>query len=318
MQMPEALRLSILNECEGVPRSRLAAAAKSLSTAYRETERPATPRISPIQALAYAATRMPATYAAVRKVLAELPGSAGGGAIESVIDIGAGTGAGAWAIREALGPGVKITCVEPDPDMVAVGRKLTPFVDWVSTPPTGARQRASLVLLSYVLGEVKDWIDLLLATWASAERYLVVIEPGTPRGFERILSLRDFGNREGLILAPCPHELPCPMAEARDWCHFAARVERSALHRHLKGGELSHEDEKFCYMIVERSRKEQGGSWSRIVRHPGKEPGVIQLQLCTRDGVVTKPSITKRSLPEQFRVARKAEWGDRWEPPPER
>jgi ribosomal protein RSM22 (predicted rRNA methylase) len=315
MQMPEALRLSILKECEGVPRSRLTAAAKSLSTAYRETERPATPRISPLQALAYAATRMPATYAAVRKVLAELPGSGG---IDSVIDIGAGTGAGAWAVREALGRGVKITCVEPDPDMVAVGRKLTPFVDWVSNSPAESRPRASLVLMSYVLGEVKDWEDLLLSAWSSAVEFLVVLEPGTPRGFERIRSLRDFGNREGLIVAPCPHTLACPMAETKDWCHFAARVERTALHRHLKGGELSHEDEKFCYMIIERSRKQQRGSWSRIVRHPFKEPGVIQLQLCTREGALAKPSITKRSLPEQFRVARKADWGDRWEPPPER
>ncbi len=262
-----------------------------------------------VDALAYAATRMPATYAALRMVFAEIDAGAFG--IETVHDIGAGTGAGAWAVRDAF-PGAaaapsKVTCEERDAAMSNLGRKLTPFAAWENPSNTAA----DLVLLSYVLGETDDPAALARRAWDSARKLLVIVEPGTTKGFTRIAALRNaFAGAS--IVAPCPHALACPMQAANDWCHFAARVERTALHRQLKGGELSHEDEKFSYLILAKEPFPKP-AYARIVRHPYIEPGQIQLSLCTPEGTIAPAAVRKRTQPDPFRKARKAEWGDRWQ-----
>ena len=53
------------------------------------------------------------------------------------------------------------------------------------------------------------------------------------------------------VIAPCPHAADCPLAAA-DWCHFAQRIERTKIHRSVKGAELGYEDEKFSYIAVAR------------------------------------------------------------------
>jgi ribosomal protein RSM22 (predicted rRNA methylase) len=106
------------------------------------------------------------------------------------------------------------------------------------------------------------------------------------------------------------------MAGAGDWCHFAARVERSAVHRRLKGGELGHEDEKFSYVAAtpllpqhaNASRAEQ-----RIIRHPVYHSGFVELQLCSADGLVKRN--IGRSKKNEYRAARRAAWGDAWPAP---
>jgi ribosomal protein RSM22 (predicted rRNA methylase) len=99
------------------------------------------------------------------------------------------------------------------------------------------------------------------------------------------------------------------MATAGDWCHFAQRVERTSQHRQLKGGELGYEDEKFSYFVAGKSDSPLSGS--RIVRHPLKHSGHVQLMLCTAEGQIANRTVT-RSSKEAYRRARKAEWGDLW------
>src|SRR5262249_7046829 len=133
---------------------------------------------------------------------------------------------------------------------------------------------------------------------------------GTPRGFAGMNTARTTlisGGAE--ILAPCPHKHACPMAAAGDWCHFAQRVERTSRHRQLKGGELGYEDEKFSYLVA--TRQNPATTLPRILRHPGKHSGHIQLELCMPAGQIEHHTIT-RSSKEAYRLARRASWGDVW------
>jgi ribosomal protein RSM22 (predicted rRNA methylase) len=301
MQLPADLRLSILAACESVPRRNLTSSAQALSDSYRKLEKPSVKRFTETDALAYAATRMPATYAALRRVFAELEGEL----IESMRDIGAGTGAGAWAAQDAFGP-CEVVCQERDPAMVNLGRHLTPFAKW---DDPGDPAPPDVVLLSYVLGEVDDPLGFARAAYESAGKYLVIVEPGTTKAFKRVNQLRDLGP----IVAPCPHALPCPMYAAGDWCHFAARVERTQLHRQLKGGELPYEDEKFSYLIIAKESTAPHRAAARIVRHPFIEPGFIKLALCNGEGKLYNLGVSKRDK-EAFKRARKSEWGDAWGP----
>ena len=88
----------------------------------------------------------------------------------------------------------------------------------------------------------------------------------------------------GRIAAPCPGNMVCPI-EDPDWCHFAARVERTSLHRRLKEAELGYEDEKFSYVVLAKTEAEPARA--RIVSRPEQKPGLIVLETCTAEGLRT-------------------------------
>ena len=119
-----------------------------------------------------------------------------------------------------------------------------------------------LVMAAYSLGEIAE--PLAARLWQAARVALVAIEPGTPRGYALILKVREELLEAGAcMVAPCPAATPCPLA-APDWCHFAARVERSSIHRRIKDAELGYEDEKFSYIAVAR----EAGGPGRLAHHP--------------------------------------------------
>lgn len=172
-----------------------------------------------------------------------------------------------------------------------------------------------LVLCSYALNELKysQRPEFLRRAWECTAQLLVIIEPGTKAGFANILAARTSLLAAGAhIVAPCPNALACPMAGNNDWCHFAARVERSAEHRRLKDATLGHEDEKFSYIAFSRNPlpDRQESAHSRIVRHPRIFSGYTQLTLC-RAGEIANTTVT-RSMKEDWRRLKRLGWGDRW------
>jgi len=90
-----------------------------------------------------------------------------------------------------------------------------------------------------------------------------------------------------------------------DWCHFAARVERSSLHRRIKDAGLGYEDEKYSYVAL--AREPVAPAASRIVGRPRHHPGLIELETCTPGGLATV-RVSKHDR-DRFRAARHAEWG---------
>jgi ribosomal protein RSM22 (predicted rRNA methylase) len=137
---------------------------------------------------------------------------------------------------------------------------------------------------------------------------MLLMEPGTPKGFAFIRQLRGELLEAGAhVTAPCPAGMPCPMNQT-DWCHFAARVERSSLHRRIKQGALGYEDEKFSYIAV--AREPAILPPARIIRHPQQQPGLITLETCTPEGLRTEQVIKRNK--DRFRAARRAGWGAEW------
>ncbi len=143
--------------------------------------------------------------------------------------------------------------------------------------------------------------------WALTGGMLVVVEPGTPAGFARILAARALLVEAGAhLVAPCPHARPCPIM-APDWCHFARRVARSRIHRLAKGGDVPWEDEKFAYLVA--SRAPVRGGFARVLAPPRAASGRARLKLCRPDGSLAETLITRRSG-AAYKTARRAAWGD--------
>ena len=300
VQLPDNVRRLIEEQAETVGFTPIKQAAAEISDAYRAGygARIGTPE----RAAAYLVTRMPATYAAAYIVLREVRDRVG--AVASVLDIGAGTGAASLAAHEVF-PDAAITMIERDTTMISMARFWLPDARIIGGDATQilALPQHDLVIACYALGEFGGNVADRL--WQAARVALVVIEPGTPRGFATIRGVRSALLAAGAhMAAPCPAETPCPMADP-DWCHFAARVERSSLHRRIKEADLGFEDEKFSYVAL--AREPVALAPARIVGRPRHHPGLIVLEMCTAGGLRTE-RVTKRNR-QAYREARKARWG---------
>jgi ribosomal protein RSM22 (predicted rRNA methylase) len=238
-----------------------------------------------------------------------------------VLDLAAGPGTALFAAAETFPSLQQATLVESDDAWLNLGRSLTEQhsnpavrqakwlrhdlrIDFEYTPH-------DVVVISYALGELPSASaeSLLERAWRSAKQFLVVIEPGTVHGFGVVHAARSLLIANSAhILAPCPHHDACPMAGTRDWCHFAQRLERTPTHRQVKGAVLGYEDEKFSYSVA--SRRSFPAPGSRVVRHPRKHSGHVQLTLCSRNGIEVRT--VARSDRASYKPARQAEWGDSW------
>lgn len=324
MELPPDLRLALERAAQGVSLQRLQQAAGALSERYREQHGRATGSFltGPDDVVAYATTRMPATWAAIHAALEATAMQCGDWQPDSLSDVGAGPGTVAWAATGIWPSLTTLTLLERDAGMVRLGRQLAEqarhagirVATWLSGDLVSATlPKAELVTAAYVVGELPTK-HLDAATdrlWEATEGLLVIVEPGTPRGFALIRQMRERLLAAGAqIVAPCPHAAACPMLEG-DWCHASARVARSRLHRATKSGERGFEDEKFAYVAVARFACQPAAA--RVLRHPYTSAGRITLELCTPAGL-QQPIITKRD--PLWRDARNAEWGGVFPDPP--
>ncbi|MER5543177.1 small ribosomal subunit Rsm22 family protein [Streptomyces sp. NPDC002589] len=319
----DALRRSLAELLDGLPPKQAAGAVERLIAHYRGD----TPTHTPIlrdraDVAAYAAYRMPATFEAVHAALEAFATAVPDWTPRSHTDVGGGTGAATWAVT-ATWPGERgVTVLDWAEPALALGREIA----GANPALRGARwQRArigadltlddvDLVTVSYVLNELSepDRAALVDAAAAAAQA-VVIVEAGTPAGYARVIEARDRLVRAGLhVVAPCPHSAACPIEPGKDWCHFAARVSRSSLHRQVKGGTLPYEDEKFSYVVA--TRLPAPPAPSRIVRRPQIRKGQVLLDLCEADERLRRTTVTKRHG-DLYKAARDADWGDPWPPP---
>jgi ribosomal protein RSM22 (predicted rRNA methylase) len=325
MRLPAALLAVLERETARVERRKLAHATAQLTESYKAASFSAPVIATEAQRAAYLAVRLPATYAAARRVFAELMQRAPQAEIGSILDLGAGPATALFAAVEEFPQLQQATLLESDPAWIALGKRLAaesafPVVreaQWVQADLRSgfSSEPHDLVMVSYALGELPQSAAeaVLRKAWSCTRKFLVIVEPGTRRGFSTINAVRSSliaATAVATIIAPCPHRDACPMAAAGDWCHFSQRVERTSRHRQLKGGALGYEDEKFSYLIAGKGEVLPTAG-ARIVRHPGKHSGHVQLVLCTPQGQIETRTVT-RSAKDTYKLARRAEWGDIW------
>lgn len=323
----DSLRAALAGLLDGLPPKAASQAVERLIANYRGR----TPTDAPVlrdrsDVVAYAAYRMPATFEAVCSALEAFAETVPEWAPDSHVDVGGGTGAATWAVNAVWAGERPVTVLDWAEPALALGRELA-----VGNPELkGAEWRRSrigaalaiestdLVTVSYVLGELTEADrSAVVDAAAGAARAVVIIEPGTPGGHARVSEARDRLVRAGFrIAAPCPHSAACPIVPGEDWCHFSARVNRSSLHRQVKGGSLAYEDEKFSYVAAVRGR-EVAPAPSRVVRRPQIRKGQVLLDLCETEPSLRRATVTKRHGP-LYKAARDADWGDAWPPAGER
>ncbi|HYD45854.1 MAG TPA: small ribosomal subunit Rsm22 family protein [Phenylobacterium sp.] len=314
--LPPALSAAIAARLEGRGRAALADRARRQSERYRAGGGSAAVVTDEADALAYALARAPATYAACHAAFSALAELA---ALEpaSLVDAGAGTGSASWAAAEIWPSLSQATFLDSNaaflaaagdlaarhPALAGAERLRGDLGATVELPP------AELVIASYALAELPDLqvAPAALRLWAAARQALVIVEPGSPAGWRRVLAIRAALIEAGAhIAAPCPHEAACPI-QPPDWCHFSQRLARSRDHRLAKAASVPFEDEKFIYIAALRAPATRPAA--RVVGPPHASKPAITLKLCTAAGTLEHRPYPRRDKPA-YAAARRQGWGD--------
>ncbi|XP_009790257.1 rsm22-cox11 tandem protein 2, mitochondrial isoform X4 [Nicotiana tabacum] len=184
-----------LKSVECSQRWKIKSAYGDIGLKYREDE-----------TVAYVASRMPAVYSALYRVLSEVRRRLPGFSPAKVLDFGAGTGSAFWALREVWPRSLnRINLVEPSQSMQRAGQSLIKglknlpliqsygSIQALSQDVKKSDRQHDLVIASYVLGEIpslKDRITVVRQLWELTGDVLVLVEPGTPQGSNIISQMR--------------------------------------------------------------------------------------------------------------------------------
>jgi ribosomal protein RSM22 (predicted rRNA methylase) len=317
--IPDEITIEIEKLLQGVSEQKLTAATLALGNFYRwgsfgQLEKLATKEAH----LAYLVARLPATYAVNYAVFERIKEHLAAFSPATVLDVGAGPGTSLLASLSHFTQIEKAHLIERDTLFVEYAKKL--LAAYEGAPAllfeTGdcfegvkKAEAADLVIASYMLSELSSdaVAPFVKDLWKASNELVVLIETGTPKGYQTLMQARDVLIEQGaFIVAPCPHRLACPIPEG-DWCHFSVRLPRSRRHRIVKGAELGYEDEKYCYLVC--SKQEFSTRASRVVGPPKQHSGHVTLKLCTPQGTLERP-IVSRKMKEGYKAAKSLVWGD--------
>ena len=316
--LPSALKAALERILHGLSRKDIATRATAISENYRSGGNSAIIRDAS-DALAYALARMPATYAADTTCLQETADRRPHSAPTSLLDVGAGPGTATWAAAEVFPALTSFVQIDSNTalralalELVLGNERFTELRHATGDVRKGlaATTNADLVVASYVLGELaeSERVGVIDALWARTRDILLVVEPGTPAGYTRIMELRRQLIAAGArVIAPCPHDYACPLSSP-DWCHFSQRLARSRDHKQMKGAELPFEDEKFAYVALARTAAAHRPP-ARVLSQPVVTKVDVTAKLCEAHGGVTL-SKTPRRDKDAYSRAKRWRWGD--------
>ncbi len=155
---------SIQREIDKVDRRKLAQAAAQLSEHYKKADFSTPAVATEAHRAAYLAVRLPATYAALRRVFAEIKLRAPQAEISSLLDLGAGPGTALFAAAEQFPHLRQATLIEADASWIALGKRLAEqselfavqHAQWLKQDLRSglACEKHDLVVISYTLRRI--------------------------------------------------------------------------------------------------------------------------------------------------------------------
>ncbi len=314
------LHKSLNSLAERIPLKELRKSYEFLSDSYKSPKSPL--QFSPLICLSYAIARMPATLSVQEKIwkifqeqitLKNTP--------LSLVDVGAGPGTILWSLPNKTW--IKnLTLVEKNSSFITLSKKIAkenPYIknkeldityiqQDISTSPIPS---ADIIFASYWLNEMKHIDKIIENIWQAAEKYIIIIEPGTPLGFKNILKARQFFiNKGALIIAPCPGNISCPLKDhSTMWCHFRTRLPRHKNHAYIKSANLSFEEEPYSYLIVQKKIDISSFSTkNRIISSVKKTKLGAETLICTSENLQQLVVLKKEKA--SYKHLLKKKWGD--------
>ncbi|MBQ8424848.1 MAG: hypothetical protein IJX17_02360 [Clostridia bacterium] len=304
MNLPKYLTDKINLVFSEINKNKLKSTQKNLTDKYKNKTGTSKDLISDKDdSIIYAVSRMPATYSVIYTLVKTLINQGFLSDINSVIDVGSGTGSVFFALSDIY-DNLNFELFERNKNMIDIFNKLSDNsinVNRNDLLKDEINSSADIVTASYVLSEMSE-VDrqrVFSKLLDCSKKYVLIVDTGTPTTYENLLKLKDLANSKGFsIVAPCKCNV-CPLKN--DYCQFFARVERSRVLLQAKSATLSYEDEKYFYLLF--SKENVVVDKKRVIRRPIIKENEIELTTCSRNGVIIE-KITKKNK-EEFKKAKK-------------
>lgn len=285
------------------------------------TERPdaaadASPYLRDTRAcLAYSLYFAPQTHARLAHILTELPPPPATPQPLRILDLGAGTGAAAWALLDHLGsrPAILTAWDHSRPAL----RTLHEFFSalrqsrWPETilrthcAPLAefmpATEKYDVILLHYVLNELapaaRRGLLARAARTLAPDGRLIVCEPlqHGAGDYMRELRAQAIGDLGLHVLGPCPHPRECPLQgpchDVRTWkLTQTLQILNSSLHRDLR--HLA-----FAFLVLSpQPLPAHAGLRVRLVGSPAHAKGQTLCPVCCPDGQIRRIQLLHREF----------------------
>ncbi|KAL4427502.1 hypothetical protein ABPG74_015205 [Tetrahymena malaccensis] len=295
-------------------------------------------------AVAYLLRKAPHTFSVACRILTEVRYRMPNFNPQTFLDFGAGLGSGSLAFQDIFPECKNIVACEPSKNMRKLGKHMTQDIsnlvyveNLAQTISLPYAVEFDIVFISHVLQEVpsvearKLIIDSL---WGKVKKggIMIFVENGTPKGFRfahdfRRYILENKKSDDPYIVAPCPHQGPCPLAAKADtWCHFEQKVGKYPKSVFSKlPTEKQFDNEKFCFMVIQKGVKQEDRDednaqtyaeksffWDRIIFPIMRRSKHFVYDLCTRDGDFERRVTSKSHGDDEYRTIKKLSWGDLW------
>lgn len=206
------------------------------------------------------------------------------------MDVGGGTGAATWAVNATWAGARPVTVLDWAEPALALGREIAAAnpelksAEWHRSRIGSALtiESTDLVTVSYVLGELTDADRASVVTAAAtAAQAVVIIEPGTPDGYARVIEARERLIAAGFhVAAPARTARPARSSPARTGAtsppgsRAPPCTVRSREAPALRGREVQ---------LRRRHPLPADPGPSRVVRKPQIRKGQVLLDLCGPD-----------------------------------
>lgn len=283
--------------------------------------------------LGYLALRAPSTYAQLSGAMSNVAELLPAWKPLSVLDIGSGPGTGVWAACEIWPSINEVICLERDSNFCRIGKEITQssfpdlvkmewkLVDLSVTKPE-LNIQFDLVTIGSVLNEMESEqrSDILEFAYKHCKGVLLVVEPGTPYGFDAITqSSTLLRSHQGRLLAPyIDSSLPTTDHEP---IGFAQKIVRPEFNRQIrqvqrkidnKGNKRllpasDWEEAKYGYVALSVIPPEIVAS-ARLLANPKISKSYIELKILTKNGIETKRIFKKNKF--SYKLAKKLKWGE--------
>ncbi len=175
------------------------------------------------------------------------------------------------------------------------------------------------VLLSHILGELKDDVlRRLLGSLAQADT-IIWVEPGTKVMGQRLVEIREGLRSHFHLLAPCPHQERCGLLQQgheNDWCHHFAPPPTFIFHdRHWsefnRRMKIDLRALPLSYLVLEKKGDSLGlpSLPCRLIGRPRFEKALVHWQECSETGVAERRLLKKESPPLFKKMAKDLPFG---------
>ena len=173
---PAELRAAVARLLEGKSRVDLGRRSAAISDQYRAGSGSSGVIATEDDAVAYAITRMPATFAAVEEVFLRIAQAAPEFAPTSLIDVGAGPGTASWAAVDRWAEVERVLQIERNPQFARLAKRLA-VGSWLAD--------AEAVPEDLVRWRPDAQADLVVAAYALVELAPTALAPVVAKSFDR-------------------------------------------------------------------------------------------------------------------------------------